>query len=59
LNINTNETIAYVQVFDVSGKLVLDIAPRTAGLMAIDISALKSGLYIASVKGEKLRFAKH
>lgn len=59
LNISSTEAIEFVQVFDISGKLVMDIAPRAAGLLSVDVLALKAGLYIACVNGEKMRFAKH
>jgi len=58
LNIMAAESIESLQIFDISGKRVIDISPRTAERVTVDISTLTAGVYFASVNGEKIRFVK-
>jgi minor extracellular serine protease Vpr len=53
INIESDETISSIAVFDISGKMVLERNVQSASVMtAVDLNDLKNGVYIIRINGK-------
>ena len=53
--IQCNEIVNEIQVFDLSGRLIISQQPEKNGLIKIDGSGLQRGLYLIKVYGNQVQ----